>query len=1087
MNLKPMARGMWIIPLFLMQLAWSQVITGTISGTVTDQTGAVVPGANVVVRQVETGIAHNVSTDAAGRYRVSQLGLGNYEVTAGATGFQTMVRSGITLTVGREALVDFALQVGSVAESVTVTGEAPLVTTTSATVSGLVSDQQLQSLPLNGRSFANLVDTQPGVISGLPLGGGGGNPYGNVYGGGAKGALRIMSGATPQQSSYLLDGIGLTTGSRGTPVNSVMGDQLGVDAIREFTVVQSTAGAQFERAVGGVVNAVTRSGTNTFHGGVFEFLRNQVTDARDYFLARQFEKSPLRRNQFGATLGGPIKKDRAFFFTSYEGLRASGETSFLGSTLTPETRTGRITNAEGQVVQTVTVNPTIVPVMNLLPLPNGPYRSGGVANYASQNPYKFDENYGLVRLDQQLSEKDSFFGRLTIDRSSRADTYSVLTPVPSIGSQTGGYVLAALSWTRTLSPTVLNVARLGYTRRNDRMWSTYTQFGDQFPDAPGLDPRLQAATGIPLATYGVPGVSIYGGIGPGVTPEVWFVDNMFDYGDSLIMSRGRHSLTIGGVLKRYQDNLLNCSFCYGNLSWQTIQNFLTNVPFQTTQILGFVTPGNYLPDTYRGYRQTYGALFVQDDFQLRSNLTFNLGLRWEQISSPREANGKLAVFKDLYADKEGTPTNDSDAIYFGIRKPLAGFSPRFGFAWTPRGEGKTVIRGGFGIYPEMPIAYMYTTAPDGRPYSVRYTLSGAALKFPFPFADLSAIVASGEPFVPPASLKEPYVLQWNVSLERQFGQNWVVKVSHLGMRGVDQLGVMDPTQPTPIVVDGRYFTPADVRPANPNLAGLRLLSTWGDQYYKAGQLVVQKRFSSGLTFNSSYTWSRNLNTNPIGTVAQFNIQGGVQAAHNIYNIRADKGLAPINVSHNWITTVTYDLPFGPRRPWGSNWTGVAEKLLGGWSLNATHAARTGLAFNIAMTPRQNRCVSQTCGNSVRPDLKPGGNNNPVRENWTPESYYDPSQFAVQTLGYFGNLGRNTLVGPGLWNLDFSLRKDTSVAEGKDLSFRAEFFNILNHPNFAAPETSVFQNAAGQLNPLVGTIRNTVGSMRQVQFGLKFSF
>lgn len=461
-----------------MEVAIGQGTTGTILGTVSDSTGAVVPGATITIRNTETGISRKVTTDAAGHYSAPQLGLGNYEVTAEAAGFQTIVRQGITLTVGREAVVDFAMQVGAVAESITVTGEAPLVNSTSATVGSVVDAGTVRDLPLNGRSIADLASLQPGVIAGLPSG----QPTQAVFTGGGGVVKRVIAGHKPQLSTYLLDGVEISTPSTGTPLASVLGQQLGVDAIREFTLLQNNYGAQYGRAAGGVINAVTQSGTNLFHGSVFEFFRNDALDARDYFLSLALSKTPNRRNQFGASLGGPIQKDRTFFFLNYEGLRQKGGVSRIGATLTPETRRGLITSCppplsscsqqQNVITATLPVNPDIIPVMNLLPLPNGNYRTGGVADYFSVPGWQADENYGIVRMDQQISQRNSLFGRLTIDRSSRTDHFEYLTATPFKRPQVGGYMIAAISETHVFSSAVLNSFRIGFSRRNDRMFNT---------------------------------------------------------------------------------------------------------------------------------------------------------------------------------------------------------------------------------------------------------------------------------------------------------------------------------------------------------------------------------------------------------------------------------------------------------------------------------------------------------------------------------------------------------------------------------------------------------------------------------------
>jgi len=1090
----------FVLGFFFGAIAVAQVTTGTISGKVSDFTGAVLPGITVSLKSVEKGISRTVSTDEGGRYRVPELALGSYVVTAEAAGFQTVIRSGITLTVGREAVVDFTLQVGAIAERITVTGEAPLVQTANATVAALVDQRAMRELPLNGRSYADLTGIQPGVLSDLEVAAA---PTQAVYTGGGSAARRSIGGTKPQQSTYLLDGMEISTPSEGMPASSVLGQQLGVEAIREFVLLQNNYGAQYGRASGGVVNAVTQSGSNSFHGSVFEFLRNEKLDARDYFLDPRLPKAPLKRNQFGASLGGPIRKEHTFFFANYEAVRQSAGTSFLGSVLTAETREGKITGCpagraacsrgEAIVTQTLPVDPNIVAVMNLLPLPNGSYRNAGVADYTAVPRWHADENYGIARIDQQLSQKDSLFGRFTKDQSTRTDQYLALTPQPFTGFQVGGYVLATVSETHVFSPSVVNAFRVGFTRRNDHLFYNYTQGGDQFPNAPGLDPRLAPVKGVPMGLYSIPGINFYGGsgggntIGPNLSGPAVFVDNTFDYDDSLMINKGRHSIALGANFKRYQMNHLNEPWVYGGtFTWDTIENFLTNNPRNTTQLLGFTTPGSQKADVYRGWRQSYGAVYVQDDFKARSNLTLNLGLRWEGVRSPREVNGKLAVLKDIYRDKDFVLLTRKDP-FFEITDALKGFSPRVGFAWTPFSDQKTVMRSGFGIFKEMPLAYIWQLALEAPPFSKRFTVNRPALKFPFPFEDPNLVGSAGEPLMMPLGAKIPYTLQWTFSLERQIGQSLVVKANYVGTRGVNLFAIYNPNQKPTVIRDGRQFTPPDAQVPNPNFTSYRYVAPICDQIYNALQLVVERRSRAGLAFNASYTWARNIdNGGGAGIKGAEQIAGAASfAVYNGRDLSSERGLSSLHVQHNFILAYSYELPFGSGRHWGNQWSGPLNSVLGGWSVNGTNTIRSGLPVNIQMTPRQSGCAAQSC--NERPDLRPGGNNNPVLDHWTPERYFDPSNFVVQPVGFFGNVGRNTMLRPGQFNLNLSLTKDNRLAEGKNLEFRAEFFNFLNHPNFGAPGNTVFRDAAGNLDPNAGRITTTSTKMRQIQFGLKFIF
>ena len=1085
---------------FFSAIAGAQVTTGTISGTVIDSSGAVVPGATLILKSVEKGFSRTVSTDASGRYHAPDLELGSYEITVEAAGFRTVIRSGITLTVGREAVVDFTLQVGAVTQTVTVTGEAPLVQTANATVTALVDEREMRQLPLNGRSFADLTSIQPGVTSDLEIAAG---PTQAVYTGGGGAARRSIGGTKPQQSTYLLDGMEISTPSEGMPATSVLGEQLGVEAIREFTLLQSNYGAQYGRASGGVVNAVTQSGNNSVHGSVFEFLRNEKLDARDYFLDPRLPKAPLKRNQFGAALGGPIRRDRTFFFLNYEGVRQSAGTSFLGTVLTPETRQGNITGCPaGQttcspqqaiVTKTLPVDPNIVPLMNLLPLPNGSYRNLGVADYSAVPRWQAHENYGIVRIDHQLSANDSLFGRFTKDESARTDQYLLLTPEPFTGFQVGGYVLVTLSETHVFSPSLLNTFRVGFTRRNDHLFYNYTQGGDQFPNAPGLDPRLSPVKGVPLGLYSIPGINFYGGsaggtsIGPNLSGPAVFVDNSFDYDDSVMINRGRHAITLGGNFKRYQMNHLNEPWVYGGtFTWDTIDNFLTNNPRNTTQLLGFTTPGSQMADVYRGWRQSYGAAYLQDDFRVRSNLTLNLGLRWEGISSPREVNGKLAQLNNVYTDKDFTLLTSKDPL-FRIRDAFKGFSPRLGLAWTPFSDQKTVFRSGFGMFKEMPLAYIWQLALQAPPYAQRFTVNRPVLKFPFPFANPNLVASAGEPLIMPLEVKIPYTMQWTFSVERQVGQSLVFKANYVGTRGVNLFAIYNPNQKPVIIQNGREFTPPNAQVPNPNFTSFRYVAPISDQIYHALQVVVEKRLRAGLAFNGSYTWSRNIDDGGgAGIKGAEQISGAASfAVYNGQDFSMDRGLSSLHVEHNFILSYTYEFPYGTGRHWGKQASAPLRYILADWSVNGSNTIRSGLPVNIQMTPRQSGCVAQSC--NERPDLRPGGNNNPVLDHWTPERYFDPSNFVVQPAGYFGNVGRNTLIRPGQLNLNLSFTKENQLGEGKNLEFRAELFNFLNHPNFGAPGNNVFADAAGTLDPGVGRITTTSTTMRQIQLGLKLIF
>ncbi|MBI4464505.1 MAG: hypothetical protein HY647_07350 [Acidobacteria bacterium] len=422
-----------------------------------------------------------------------------------------------------------------------------------------------------------------------------------------------------------------------------------------------------------------------------------------------------------------------------------------------------------------------------------------------------------------------------------------------------------------------------------------------------------------------------------------------------------------------------------------------------------------------------------------------------------------------------------------VRDGLKGFSPRFGFAWSPTFGGQgLVFRGGFGIFKEMPLVYTNQLALESRPESIRLRLQDVnGLKFPFPFSDPTILTrgAVGDALIAPPVVKMPYTMQWTLSLERQLGEASVVKVNYIGARGVNIFAVENPNAARTEVVNGRHVVPVD-RYTNPAFADFRMPSPISNQWYNGVQGVLEYRLRGGLRFNTSYTLARNIDNGGGGGVkGSENIQGTNFNVRNNYDRAGDKGLSAIHVKHNFIVSYTYEMPFGSGRRWGSTWPAVANYLLGGWDISGSSTLRSGTPTDIGS--RGNVTCRSACAGI--PDLIPGGNNNPVLDNWTPDQYFDYTQFQMQPPKTFGNLGRNTMIRPGVINTNFSLRKDNRIGEGKNLEFRAEFFNLLNSPNFGSPNTTIWRNDAGALNGDRARITTTSNKMRQIQFGLKLTF
>lgn len=1085
--------------LWCVAISFGQGTTGTISGIVKDGTGAVIPGADVLVQNKDTGISRKLSTDVHGRYSALRLALGEYEISADAAGFQQQVRSGIVLTVGREATVDFTLQVGTVSEAVTVTGEAPLIETTNATVSNLVSEREMRELPLNGRSFTDLTSIQPGVVTDL------GVPSGVFQGGGRM----VINGARPQQSLYLLDATDIVSPYSNVAPVSVMNQTLGVDTIREFNVLQNNYGAQYGRAIGGIVNAVTRSGTNTFHGSAFEFFRSDALDAKNFFdLPDPASIPPFKRNQFGGTLGGPIVKDNAFFFFSYEGLRQSLGTTDFGIVMSDQTKTGQITGcpsgmkscapAQAVVSQTVAIDPNIKPLLQMIPQGNGQYLNDGLQEFFGSRRQTGRENYYMFRIDEQLTPNDSIFGRTVIDRSSKELPDAQLFPDGS-GKHTstndvGGYAFTTIEWTRILSATMLNVARVGFSRNNNRQCMCLEGTNIDITDAaslPAISPSFQIVPGVPFGgPWTIPGISIPGGHnGPGnattgadLDDPLHFVDNTFSYADSLHITKGSHTLEFGVDIRRYQENALANVWGKGQISWRDpMANFLTAGAcsgcrgINTITTTGLTAP----PDAYRGWRQTYAAWYAEDDFRLFPNLTLNLGLRWERLTAPIEVNGKVATIENVLTDSDWTQRG-KDPL-FSLRDSLKGLAPRFGFAYSP-GQS-TSIRGGFGIFKEMPLEYDWQLAIYYPPFSDRLRLSSIK-QFPNPLAGVDAAGARRQPLLVSPDLKYPYGMQWNLGIERQLGQTWVAKVSYVGNRGVSLISIINQVQPALSKDDnGVEYTPHHAPSVNPFLDSSRIYSNVGDSVYNALQLSLQKRFSRGLEVSASYTWAKNISDVGMGLKGAEAPQAAGYQVGNLWNYKSyDRGLAQQDVRNNLIVNFTYELPFGQGKAFGADASGVKNALIGGWQVNGIVKARSGLPISITGAGYSGSTYCRTC--SLRPLLVPNGDNNPVLGQI--DHWFDEKQFLPVEPGYFGNVGSNTLSQPDLVNMDLSFFKKVSVTEGKTVEFRGEFFNVLNHPNFGAPNLTVFRTN-GSLNPTVGKITTTRGTSRQIQLAVKFQF
>ena len=1153
----------WFAMVFAAQ-GYAQVVGATLSGTITDPSGAVVPNAQVSVRNTATGVTREVTADTAGLYLVPNLLPGNYDVTVTSPGFSSARQSNVALGVGAAQQLNVSLRVGETSQTVEVTEAAPQVQLTSSTLSAEVEATTVRELPLNGRDWASLAALSPGVAAienQMPF------DAGAVRGNRGFGAQMTISGGRPTQNNYRLDGLSINDYGNGGP-GSVLGVSLGVDAIQEFSVLTGNYSAEYGRTSGGVVNAISKSGTNSFHGDVYEFLRNDKLDARDFFLnattlpnGQPQPTPPYKRNQFGAAAGGPIIKDRTFIFGDYEGIRlrkgvvtpttvpsdnarlgilAAGTPLASGAPCAPEPGGGTAHNlAPGRA--TLCVDDAVAKYLALYPHANGPV-NGDKASFAFPALEAATENFFTVRVDHKISDKDSIFATYMYDKTplTQPDSFNNVSYL----DQTQRHI-AALEWTHTFTPALLNTARLGYNRN---AVINYQAVSAVNPAA--ADPTFGAfpAGDNPSTRIGGGFTSLNPGLNGAFSHHTW---NSTQFYDDAFLTRGTHGLKFGFALERMDYNFFQRYNPQGIWRFSSLTNFLTNRP---TSLEG----GGLLDrDTPRGLRETIFGGYVQDDWRLRHNLTLNVGLRYELLTVLNEVQGKITNLTNITSPLPYCGTTDPNlTLVFGqpgctgvapyYSNPTKhNFEPRIGFSWDPRGDGKTAVRGGFAIFDILPLpGYFYTQQGIETPFFLVGTIANP------PAGTLAGIgVLASDPnsaynrIRPPqagctspvgtcaltAAFMEPnpkrnYVEQWNLNVQRQITPSLTATLGYIGSHGVHMLirgddgDMVIPCPPactsTTTAIPDRIIWPASGARINPNFGTIRFMSFGTDSSYQAGQFSIQKRMSHGFQLGGSYTYGKSMD-NDSATIA------GDAFANSItswfwFNPQISRAVSDYNITHSASINGIWDVP-GPK-----SLHGPAGALVNGWELGSIFKANDGIPTTplIGGDPMgvQNN-GSDTFG---IPDRVPGCD--PVNHNFksnpggvflgyinyscfTPPA--DPASYAAQCNGFskaaspapagtvycanlLGNAGRNSIPGPSLVNLDFSVYKNFAIrkiSESSSLQFRAEFFNILNRANFGPPNAFFSQHQAQIFNADgsksgAGGLESLVTQPRDIQFALK---
>ena len=1062
----------------------------SINGAVTDTTGAIIAGAIVKVKNVEIGTVREIVTDNLGRYDAPSLAVGKYEVSAEQAGFRTEVKTGITLAIGQRADVNLMLAVGGVQQSISVEETAMQLAVTTADFSGLVGEQQVKDLPLNGRSYDQLLTLNPGVVNYTSQRAGGIGTSNSVVGN-----MFSASGRRPQENLYILNGVEFTSASEvnNTP-GGTSGQLLGVDAVREFSVVTDAYGAEYGKRPGAQINIVTASGTNQLHGNAYEFLRNSALDARNFFDLPQIPH--FERNVFGGSLGGPIKKDKTFLFANYEGFRQSLGLSDV--TLVPDAnaRAGKSPCAALTTVTAtcnastpltnVTLGKGVDNLLNLWPVANGPELTiyglnSGVAEAFSSPTQHIREDFGTARIDHVFSDKDTFAGVYTVDDSQSFSP--TINPYSTVDIFLREQV-ASLSETHVFSPSILNKATFGFSR-------------GAFYFNSGVTGAASSVTGGWVDTTGVavPGAVVIGGGttlngasaltngGTNAGSNLTAIRNLFTWADQVSITQGKHLLNFGVWFERLQANDNLTQYQYGQASFNNLQTFLQGA-ISTYSFASSPTP--------MSWRSLEGAFFAEDAIKLTPNLEVRLGFRGEFTNGWNEAYGRASNYLFSNGVINTNPTIGNSAFTANNARFLP--APRAGIAWSPFGSKKTVIRAGAGLYYALIDNLSYRLDQNG-PFNTVQASKKATV------AEIEGTGALPTPLVIPSgvqpNLQTPTVISYDLKIEQQILPKTTLSVGYIGSHGYHEILSIDANVPSNVVIcpaspcpanypSGAYFYYASLAApltgtpalANPKVSNTTHWFSEGVSSYNGLEVDVNHQFSHGLQIRGVYTYSKALDDgDSMNTSVATNSPAFVSNPLN--PLQADYGRASFDVRHAAVIHATYDLPLGRKNTSGDHhWWNTA---IGNWQLSGIETLVSGLPFTPQLS--YNPSNDGDSRNPVRPSMNPAFTGSLIEGG--PGQYFNPNAFIQPLANTYGNAPRNFLQGPALATTDFSVSKKFLFTERINLQFRAELFNLFNRTNFNNPNPVVFTSATTVLpSATAGVITSTSTSSRQVQFGLK---
>ena len=1065
----------------------AQLTTGKIVGTVKDSSGAVVPKVLIKALNTETKITRDTVSSGDGTYEILLLPPGQYELSAELATFKRYVRRPVTVDVNQESRVDVELQVGVLSQTVEVAAEAIQVQSTTATLGKVMSEKLIEDLPLNGRNFSDLGLLQNGVAPIQPGRGFTLNSY-NV------------NGARDSMNNFLLDGV-----ANSELEGNTLQVKPAVDALAEFKIQTNLFSAEYGRNSGSIVNAVIKSGTNSFHGALWEFLRNDKLDAKDYFADKV---APLKRNQFGGDVGGPILKNRSFFFFSYEGFRE--RRGVTQATTVPDdahragvfgasaqiknpassgcTADGNVpgTNFVGGTIPDACISPVAKAILKLYPEPNA-----GGENFTSSPSAKNDSNQFIIRIDHLLRKTDQIFGRYIYDNNEQANPFQAGGTAPAqfpgfpetVNNRNQNF---GFGYTHTFSTNFLNDFHAGFSRTFNP--TTYPNT----PKPKDVGINFPVPDDVGLTDIRITG---YSGVGNSVQAPVRFVFNTYQYHDTLVIVHGKHTIKTGGEVRWHQENVRDQYTENGNILFTG--NFTGNglADFLLGESVSF-TYGSLKRDVLAQRWKAF-SMFGQDDYRATSRLTLNLGLRWEYATPMVDKYGQTST---IFIDKQ--PTFDvpgsgiattvlagdksrglcAECDYFPDKR---GFQPRLGFAYDVFGNGRWAVRGGYGVF----------FTEFGSNLVLQNILQPPFTTFPT-VTDSGGVgfVRLGDPTcggtcVPPGTglvvitdphIRTSYMQQFNLNVQHELGAGFLMETGYVGTLGRKLLNFLDLNQPFVVPVNGQPPSESNLDQRRPfaGYGDIFQSSSWASSSYNGLAANINKRFSSGYAFLTGYTWSKCLDD-----ASQFHSGGGSVidpfVPQNQYDRAAERGLCAFDVRHRFTFSGSMELPFGSGKRFLSR-KGLTNKLVGGWRMSPIVV----LSHGVPLTVRDN---SDPCLTRIPffASCRPNRIGNPNLDNPSPKDWINKAAFQVQPLGTFGNAGRGILFADGTKNVDLNFAKVTGITERSKLEFRAEFYNLFNHPQFGVPDLDF---SSGN-NPNFGKIFSTArfSNAREIQFGLKLYY